>query len=73
MPHPAEAVSAPLASGALVEVMADWSHPIAGDFLYYPSRRTLSPAMRTLVERLRYRGDDTAWLTYKPHARADQQ
>ena len=51
-----EAVSGPLASGALVEVMADWSHPIASDFLYYPSRRTLSPAMRILVERLRYRG-----------------
>ena len=51
-----EAVCGPVASGALVEVMTDWSHPIAGDFLYYPSRRTLSPAMRIVVERLRYRG-----------------
>ena len=52
-----EAAAAPLASGALVEVMTDWSCPIAGDFLYYPSRRTLSPAMRVLVERLRHRGN----------------
>ena len=51
-----EAVAGLLASGALVEVLADWSYPVAPDFLYYPSRRTLSPAMRVLVERLRYRG-----------------
>ncbi len=50
-----EAVRELLASGALVEVLADWSLPIAGDFLYYPGRRTLSPAMRVLVDRLRYR------------------
>ena len=50
-----EAVTDPLSAGTLVEVMADWSSAIAGDFLYYPSRRTVSPAMRVLVERLRHR------------------
>ena len=50
-----EAVADQLASGTLIEVMADWSYPIAGDFLYYPSRRTVSPAMRVIVERLRHR------------------
>ena len=50
-----EAVLEPLRSGALVEVMADWSVPVAGDFLYYPSRRTLSPSMRVVIDRLRHR------------------
>ena len=51
-----EAVAGPLRSGGLVEVLADWSVPVAGDFLYYPSRRTVSPAMRAVIDRLRYRG-----------------
>lgn len=50
-----EAAADHLRSGSLVEVLADWSHPVSGDYLYYPSRRTLSPAMRVLVERLRVR------------------
>ena len=50
-----EAVAEPLATGTLVEVMADWSYPVAGDFLYCPSRRTLSPSMRVLVDGLRHR------------------
>lgn len=48
-----EAVAEHLRSGALVEVLADWSVPVAADYLYYPSRRTLSPAMRAVVDRLR--------------------
>ena len=50
-----DAVVDDLRSGALVEVLADWSVTVAGDFLYYPSRRTLSPGMRILVEDLRWR------------------
>ena len=49
-----EAVAQPLRSGLLVQVLANWSSQLAGDFLYYPSRRTLSPAMRAIVDRLRY-------------------
>lgn len=51
-----EAVTEPLTAGALVEVMADWSAPVAADFLYYPSRRTVSPGMRVVIERLRTTG-----------------
>jgi hypothetical protein len=43
----------------LIEVLQDWSISIAGDFLYYPSRRTVSPAMRIVIEQLRKNsGDD---------------
>ena len=48
-----ESIADHLRSGALVEVLRDWSVPFAGDFLYYPSRRTLSAAMRVVIDRLR--------------------
>lgn len=43
-----------LASGALVEVLADWSINLPGSFLYYPSRRQLPPAMRIVIDALRH-------------------
>ena len=43
-----------IASGALVSVLEDWSVPLAGSFLYFPSRRQMSPSMRVLVDTLRY-------------------
>ncbi|MBL8554844.1 MAG: LysR family transcriptional regulator, partial [Phenylobacterium sp.] len=39
-----------LESGRLVEVLADWSEPFPGPFLYYPSRRTLPSALRAFVD-----------------------
>lgn len=39
-----------LASGALVEVMADWCEPFPGPYLYYPSRRTLPSPLRAFVD-----------------------
>jgi DNA-binding transcriptional LysR family regulator len=45
-----------LASGALVEVLEDWSIMRAGSFLYYPDRRQLPASMRIVIEALRYRG-----------------
>ena len=48
-------VEAELASGELVELLADWTPPFAGYHLYYPSRRQQSPAFAALVEALRYR------------------
>jgi DNA-binding transcriptional LysR family regulator len=42
-----------LASGALRQVLADWTPPFAGYYLYYPSRRQQSAAFVLLVERLR--------------------
>jgi DNA-binding transcriptional LysR family regulator len=45
-----------LESGQLVRVLADWTPPFPGYYLYYPSRRQQSPAFALLVEALRYRG-----------------
>ncbi len=53
---PEDAVAAHLASGLLVEVLADWCPPFAGYHLYYPSRRQTSPAFQLVADALRYRG-----------------
>ena len=45
-----------LDSGELIRVLADWTPPFPGYYLYYPSRRQQSPAFALLVEALRYRG-----------------
>ena len=42
-----------LASGALVEVLAEFCAPFPGYYLYYPQRRHASPALRALVGYLR--------------------
>jgi len=39
-----------LASGRLVEVLADWSEVFPGPFLYYPSRRTMPSPLRAFVD-----------------------
>ena len=39
-----------VASGRLVEVLADWSETFPGPFLYYPSRRTLPSPLRAFVD-----------------------
>ncbi|WP_027059786.1 LysR family transcriptional regulator [Mesorhizobium loti] len=53
---PQDQVRAPLASGELVRVLADWCPPFPGYHLYYPSRRQATPAFSLLVDALRYRG-----------------
>lgn len=53
---PEDMVKHHLQSGRLVPVLEDWSPPFSGYHLYYPSRRQLSPAMRVVVDALRYRG-----------------
>lgn len=52
---PEAAVQPHLASGALLLVLDDWSQPISGLHLYYPSRRHISPACRIIFDALRYR------------------
>ena len=42
-----------LASGALVEVLAEWSEPFAGYHLYYPSRRQHTAAFKAVLAALR--------------------
>lgn len=44
-----------VAEGRLRLVLGDWSPPFAGFYLYYPSRRQMSPAMAVVVDALRYR------------------
>jgi DNA-binding transcriptional LysR family regulator len=52
---PEEYVRSPIASGELVEVLADWCEPFPGYHLYYPSQRQPTPAFTVVVEALRYR------------------
>jgi len=42
-----------VAAGRLVRVLEDWCQPFGGFFLYYPSRRQMSPALRSLIEFVR--------------------
>ncbi|RWP01251.1 MAG: LysR family transcriptional regulator [Mesorhizobium sp.] len=53
---PEEQVTAHLADGRLVRVLADWCAPFPGYHLYYPSRRQATTAFSLLVDALRYRG-----------------
>lgn len=46
-------VSDALSRGTLECVLSDWCPPTEGFFLYYPSRRHQSPALKTLIELLR--------------------
>lgn len=45
-----------LGTGQLQLVLDDWSQPIAGLHLYYPSRRQTSPAFQIIIDALRWRG-----------------
>ncbi len=53
---PESIVETHIASGALVQVLDDWSPVFDGYFLYYPSRRQNLPAFQIIVEALRHRG-----------------
>ncbi|TPK82698.1 LysR family transcriptional regulator [Mesorhizobium sp. B2-4-13] len=53
---PEDQVTAHLADGRLLRLMADWCPPFPGYHLYYPSRRQATPAFTLLVDALRYRG-----------------
>jgi DNA-binding transcriptional LysR family regulator len=44
-----------IASGGLVQVLADWSPKFDGYYLYYPSARQSSPAFNVIVDALRHR------------------
>lgn len=48
-------VRAHIASGALVRVLEDWCPPFPGNYLYYPSRRHVTPALRAFIEAVRLR------------------
>lgn len=50
---PRPLVEPQLASGALIELLADWSAETPGLFLYYSSRRLLRPALRAFCDHFR--------------------
>lgn len=50
---PDDLVAEHIATGRLVQVLDDWSPMFSGYFLYYPSRRQLTPALRMLIDVLR--------------------
>lgn len=52
---PLDFVAGHIASGELVEVLADWRKTFEGYHLYYPSRRQHPPALAALIDALRYR------------------
>lgn len=52
---PEEMVAPHLAEGRLVRMLEDWCPPWEGYHLYYPSRRQTLPALRVIVDALRYR------------------
>jgi DNA-binding transcriptional LysR family regulator len=52
---PEDIASSDINAGKLIRVLADWTPPFPGYYLYYPSRRQQSPAFSLLVETLRYR------------------
>ena len=42
-----------IASGALVQLLADWTPPFPGFFIYYPSRHQMAPALRAFIDHVR--------------------
>jgi DNA-binding transcriptional LysR family regulator len=46
-------VATHVAARRLQRVLEDWCRPMPGFYLYYPSRRQLPPALRTLIDFLR--------------------
>jgi DNA-binding transcriptional LysR family regulator len=52
---PENLVSKHIAEGRLTQVLDDWSPLFPGYHLYYPSRRQMSPALKAIVDALRYR------------------
>jgi DNA-binding transcriptional LysR family regulator len=42
-------------AGKLVRVLAPWSPPFAGFYLYHPSRKQIPPALRAFIDFFRYK------------------
>lgn len=57
---PEDIVAEYIKSGALVQVLGDWSPAFDGYFLYYPSKRQNSAAFKVIVDALKYRGKSGA-------------
>lgn len=53
---PLDIVQADIEAGRLVPMLEDWWPRLPGHHLYYTSRRQVAPAMKLVIEALRYRG-----------------
>ncbi|MDU5679804.1 MAG: LysR substrate-binding domain-containing protein, partial [Pseudomonas aeruginosa] len=53
-----EEVAEHLAAGRLERVLADWCAPFPGFHLYYPNRRNHPAALSTVIDLLRYPGEE---------------
>ncbi|MFC3653374.1 LysR family transcriptional regulator [Dyella humi] len=49
-----------ITAGRLVRLLEDWTPPFPGFFLYYPSRKQVSPVLAALLTLLRARRDEPA-------------
>ena len=67
---PEDVVAADVAAGRLVRVLADWSTPMSGYHLYYPSRRQHTPAFALLLQALSWRPGQTRSAPAAPVATA---
>lgn len=52
---PESRVADDIAAGRLVQLLDDWCEPYPGYHLYYPSRVHVSPALRVVIDGLRWR------------------
>ncbi|MGF1553703.1 MAG: LysR family transcriptional regulator [Paracoccaceae bacterium] len=50
----AESFREPIARGDLIALLEEYGPPFAGFFLYFPSRRTVAPKLRALIEHVRH-------------------
>ena len=64
---PTYLVNQHVAAGTLNAVLPDWQPPTITIYALYPSRRHLSPAVRTLLDFLVERFSTVPWQTV-PHA-----
>lgn len=53
---PEEEFGTHIKDGRLIRVLEPWCLPFPGYYLYYPSRKQLSPAFSLVLDALRYRG-----------------
>jgi DNA-binding transcriptional LysR family regulator len=53
-----------LASGRLVRLLEEWCPPFTGYYLYYPSRRQTPPALKALMECLRWSPSSSSPTSY---------
>lgn len=63
---PQELTAPYIASGQLIEVLADWCPPYDGFYLYYPSRKQNSPAFSAFVNFMRYRESKSSQPSAQP-------